>query len=111
MTDNDVLCVHCFDQRIKSPTTNVSKTRINTLVNILEQEMDSEAVDVDALLDKLDNEMNGWGFSEPVRTFYLVQVMDIIEVALTDQSSKLSAFNQIRKLLSDNFGISPQSEN
>ena len=111
MTDDDVFCVHCFDLSVKSPTTNVNKDRINTLVNILEQEMDSKIVDVDSLLENLDKEMKGWGLSEPVKTFYLVQVMDIIEVALTDQSSKLSSFNEIRKLLSDNFGVHTESEN
>jgi len=111
MTDDDVLCVHCFDLSVKNPAINVSKGRINTLVNILEQEMIHDAVDLDNLLENLEQEMNGWGLSEPVKTFYLVQVMDIIEIALTDQSSKLSSFNEIRKLLLDNFDASYESKN
>ena len=110
MTDDDVFCVHCFDLRVKSPTTNVRKNRINTLVNILEQEMTDDVVDLDSLLENLDQEMNGWKLSESVKTFYLVQVMDIIEISLTDQSSKLSSFNEIRKLLSDNFDVPSESK-
>jgi hypothetical protein len=37
--------------------------------------------------------------------------MDIIEVAIHDESDKLSAINQIRKMLSLNFDVKPRSEN
>jgi len=40
MTEADILCVNCYDQRLKSPTTNLSKARIDKLVNIYEKEMD-----------------------------------------------------------------------
>jgi len=40
MTEGDVLCVNCFDRMLKSPKTNVSKARIDKLVNILEKEME-----------------------------------------------------------------------
>jgi len=103
MVDGDVLCVNCFDQRLKSTETNTSKARIDKLVNILEKEMDKNEVNVDSILERLDTEMNGWSLSESVKTAYLVQVMDIIEVAIQDESEKFSAINQIRKILSLNF--------
>jgi hypothetical protein len=100
MTEGDVLCVNCFNQRLKSPKTNTSKARIDKLVNIFEKEMDKNEVNVDSILERLDTEMNGWSLSAPVNTAYLVQVMDIIEVAIQDDSEKFSAINQIRKILS-----------
>ena len=58
-----------------------------------------------------DTEMNRWSLSEPVKTAYLVQVMDIIEVAIQDESQKFSAINQIRKMLSLNFfNVKSQAE-
>ena len=105
MTEGDVLCVNCFDQRLKSPKTNTSKARIDKLVNILEKEMDKNEINVDYILGTLNTEMNGWSLSEPVKTAYLVQVMDIIEVAIQDESEKFSAINQIRKMLSLNFYV------
>jgi len=109
MVDGDVLCVNCFDQRLKSPKTNTSKARIDKLVNILEKEIDKNEVNVDSILDTLDTEMNSWSLSEPVKTAYLIQVMDIIEVAIQDESQKFSAINQIRKILSLNFfDVKPQ---
>jgi len=111
MVDGDVLCVNCFDKRLKSPKTNTSKTRIDKLVNILEKEMDKNEINVDSILGTLDTEMNGWSLSEPVKTAYLVQVMDIIEVAIQDESQKFSAINQIRKMLSLNFfNVKSQAE-
>jgi len=98
MTEGDVLCVNCFGQRLKSPKTNTSKARIDKLVNIFEKEMDKNEVNVDSILERLDTKMNGWSLSEPVKTAYLVQVMDIIEVAIQDESEKFSAINQIRKM-------------
>ena len=110
MTEGDVLCVNCFDQRLKSPKTNISKARIDKLVNIFEKEMDKNEVNVDSILERLDTEMNDWSLSEPVKTTYLVQVMDIIEVAIPDESEKFSAINQIRKMLSLNFDVKSQAE-
>lgn len=110
MTEGDVLCVNCFDQRLKNPKTNTSKARIDKLVNIFEKEMDKNEVNVDSILERLDTEMNGWSLSEPVKTAYLVQVMDIIEVAIPDESEKFSAINQIRKMLSLNFDVKSQAE-
>ena len=110
MTEGDVLCVNCFDQRLKSPKTNTSKARIDKLVNIFEKEMDKNEVNVDSILERLDTEMNDWSLSEPVKTTYLVQVMDIIEVAIPDESEKFSAINQIRKMLSLNFDVKSQAE-
>ena len=110
MTEGDVLCVNCFDQRLKSPKTNTSKARIDKLVNIFEKEMDKNEVNVDSILERLDTEMNGWSLSEPVKTAYLVQVMDIIEVAIQDESEKFSIINQIRKMLSLNFYVKSQTE-
>jgi len=108
MTDVGVLCVNCFDRMLKSPKTNVNKARIDKLVNILEKEMDKNEVNVDSVLDRLDTEMNGWRLSEPVKTACLVQVMDIIEIALQDESEKFSTINQIRKMLSLNFDVKSQ---
>ena len=108
MTEGDVLCVNCFNQRLKSPKTNTSKARIDELVNILEKGMDKNEVNVDSIFEKLNTEMNGWSLSEPVKTAYLIQVMDIIEVAIQDESNKFSAINQIRKILSLNFGVKSQ---
>jgi len=105
MTDSDVLCVNCFNQRLKSPKTNTSKARIDKLVNILEKGMDENKINVDSVLQRLDTEMNIWSLSEPVKTAYLVQVMDIIEVAIQDESKKFTAINQIRKMLSLNFSV------
>ena len=110
MTEGDVLCVNCFDQRLKNPKTNTSKARIDKLVNIFEKEMDKNEVNVDSILERLDTEMNGWSLSEPVKTAYLVQVMDIIEVAIQDESEKFSVINQIRKMLSLNFYVKSQAE-
>ncbi len=105
MTEKDVVCVNCFEQRLKSPKTNTSKARIDILVNILEKEMDEKKINVDSILEKLDTEMNGWSLSESVKTAYLIQVMDIIEVAIQDESEKFSTINQIRKMLSLNFDV------
>ncbi len=110
MTEGDVLCVNCFDQRLRSPKTNTSKARIDKLVNIFKKEMDKNEVNIDSILERLDTEMNGWSLSEPVKTTYLVQVMDIIEVAMQDESEKISAINQIRKMLSLNFSVKSQAE-
>jgi len=71
MTEGDVLCVNCFDQRLKNPKINTSKARIDKLVNIFEKEMDKNEVNVDSILERLDTEMNGWSLSEPVKTTYL----------------------------------------
>ncbi len=110
MTEGDVLCVNCFDKKLKSPKTNTSKARIDKLINIFEKEMDKNEVNVDSILERIDTEMNGWSLSEPVKTAYLVQVMDIIEVAIQDESKKFSAMNQIRKMLSLNFDVKSQAE-
>jgi len=111
MTEENVVCVNCFNQMLKNPKTNTNKTRIDTLVNILEKEMDENEVNIDSVLKKMDTEMNKWSLSESVKTAYLVGVMDIIEVAIHDESNKLSAINQIRKMLSLNFDVKPRSEN
>ncbi len=103
MVEGDVLCVNCFDKRLKNSKTNTSKARIDKLVNILEKEMDKNEINIDSILGTLDTEMNDWSLSEPVKTAYLVQVMDIIEVAIQDESQKFSAINQIREMLSLNF--------
>ncbi len=108
MTEGDTLCVNCFNQRLKSPQTNTSKARIDKLANILEKEMDKNEVNVDSILERLDTEMNGWSLSESVKTTYLVQVMDIIEVAIQDESKKFSTIYQIRKMLSLNFDVKSQ---
>ncbi len=105
MTEDGILCVNCFDRMLKSPKTNINKARIDKLVNILEKAMDKNEVNVDSILDRLDTEMNGWTLSEPVKTACQVQVMDILEVAIQDDSKKFSAINQIRKMLSLNFYV------
>jgi len=70
--------------------------------------MDKNEINVDSILGTLDTEMKGWSLSEPVKTAYLVQVMDIIEVAIHDESQKFSVINQIRKMLSLNFDTKSQ---
>ncbi len=105
MTEENILCVNCFDERLKSPKMNTNKARIDILVNIFEKEMDKNEINNDSILKKLDTEMNQWSLSEPDKTDYLVQVMDIIEVAIHDESNKVSALNQIRKTLSLNFDV------
>ncbi len=105
MTEDGILCVNCFDRMLKSPKTNINKARIDKLVNILEKAMDKNEVNVDSILDRLDTEMNGWTLSEPVKTACQVQVMDILEVAIQDDSEKFSSINQIRKMLSLNFAV------
>jgi len=108
MTEKDVVCVNCFNQLLKNPKTNTNRARIDILVNILEKEMDENEVNIDSILDKMDIEMNKWSLSEPVKTAYLVEVMDVIEVAIYDESSKRTAINQIRKILSLNFDVKPR---
>ncbi len=108
MAEKDVVCVNCFNQMLKNPKTNTNRTRIDILVNILEKEMDENEVNIDSILEKMDIEMNKWSLSEPVKTAYLVEVMDIIEVAIYDESSKRTAINQIRKILSLNFDVKPR---
>jgi len=108
MTEKDVVCVNCFNQILKNPKTNTNRARIDILVNILEKEIDTNKVNIDSILEKMDIEMNKWSLSEPVKTAYLVEVMDIIEVAIYDESSKRSAINQIRKILSLNFDVKPR---
>jgi len=110
MTEKDVVCVNCFNQMLKNPKTNTNRARINILVNILEKEMDKNEVNIDSVLEKMDTEMNKWSFSESVKTAYLVGVMDIIEVAIHDESNKRSAINQIRKILSLNFDVKSGSK-
>jgi len=110
MTESDILCVNCYDQRLKSSSTNIRKARIDILVNIFEKEMDKNEINVDSILKKLDTELNQWSLSEPDKTDYLVQVMDIIEVAIQDESNKLSTLNQIRKMLSLNFDVKTLQE-
>jgi len=111
MTEENVVCVNCFNQMLQNPKTNTNRARIDILVNILEKEMDKNEVNIDSILEKMDIEMNKWSLSESVKTAYLVGVMDIIEVAIHDESNKLSAINQIRKMLSLNFDVKPHSEN
>jgi len=108
MTEKDVVCVNCFNQILKNPKTNTNRARINILVNILEKEMDKNEVNIDSVLEKMDTEMNKWSLSESVKTAYLVGVMDIIEVAIHDESNKRSAINQIRKMLSLDFDVKPR---
>ena len=110
MTEKDVVCVNCFNQMLKNPKTNTNRARINILVNILEKEMDKNEVNIDSVLEKMDTEMNKWSLSESVKTAYLVGVMDIIEVAIHDESNKRSAINQIRKMLSLNFDVKSGSK-
>jgi len=109
MTEKDVVCVNCFNQMLKNPKTNTNKARIDTLVNILEKEIGQNEVNIDVIFEKLDTEMDKWSLSEPVKTAYLVEVMDIIEIAIHDESNKLSAINQIRKMLSLNFDVKSNS--
>jgi len=111
MTEKDVVCVNCFNQMLKNPKTNTNRARIDILVNILEKEMDKNEVNIDSILEKMDTEMNNWSLSESVKTAYLVGVMDIIEVAIHDESNKRSAINQIRKILSLNFDVKSGSKN
>ena len=105
MTESDILCVNCYDQRLKSSSTNIRKARIDILVNIFEKEMDKNEISVDSILKNLNTELNQWSLSEPDKTDYLVQVMDIIEVAIQDESNKFSTLNQLRKMLSLNFDV------
>jgi hypothetical protein len=58
----------------------------------------------------MDNEMNKWSLSESVKTAYLVEVMDVIEIAIHDESNKLSAINQIRRMLALNFDVKSHSK-
>ena len=105
MTEEGILFVNCFDRMLKSPKTNINKARIDKIVNILEKEMEKNEVNVDSVLDRLDAEMNDWRLSEPVKAAVLGQVMDILEVAIQDDSEKFSSINQIRKMLSLNFAV------
>jgi len=111
MTKKDVVCVNCFNQMLKNPKTNTNRARIDILVNILEKEMDKNEVNIDSISEKIDIEMNKWALSEPVKTAYLIEVMDIIEIAIQDESIKTYAINQIRKILSLNFDVKSHSEN
>ncbi len=110
MIEDDVMCVHCFNQRLRSRQTNINKNRIDTLVDILQEEMLKEEINIDSVLEKLDKEMEKWSLSEPVKTFYLVEVMDIIEIAAQYQTNKLETVNQIKNMLSLNFDLKTQSE-
>ncbi len=109
MKEDDVICVHCFNQRLRSRQTNINKNRIDTLVDILQEEMLKNEINIDSVLEKLDKEMEQWSLSEPVKTFYLVEVMDIIEIAAQYQTNKLETFNQIKNMLSLNFDLKTQS--
>ncbi len=109
MKEDDVICVHCFNQRLRSRQTNINKDRIDTLVDILQEEMLKNEINIDSVLEKLDKEMERWSLSEPVKTFYLVEVMDIIEIAAQYQTNKLETFNQIKNMLSLNFDLKTQS--
>ena len=109
MKEDDVMCVHCFNQMLRSRQTNINKNRIDTLVEILQKEMLNNEINIDSILEKLDKEMDQWSLSEPVKTFYLVEVMDIIEIAAQYQTSKLETVNQIRNLLSLDFDKKTQS--
>jgi hypothetical protein len=110
MKESNVVCVNCFNQMLKNPKTNTNRARIDTLVKILEEEMEKNEVNIDSILEKMDVEMNKWSLSESVKTAYLVEVMDVIEVAIHDESSKMSALNQIRKILSLNFDVKSHSK-
>ncbi len=94
---------------LRSRQTNINKNRIDTLVEILQKEMLNNEINIDSILEKLDQEMEKWSLSEPVKTFYLVEVMDIIEIAAQYQTSKLETVNQIRNLLSLDFDKKSQS--
>ncbi len=109
MKEDDVMCVHCFNQRLRSRQTNINKDRIDTLVEILQEEMLKNNINIDSVLEKLDKEMDQWSLSEPVKTFYLVEVMDIIEIAAQYQTNKLETVNQIKNMLSLNFDLKTQS--
>jgi hypothetical protein len=111
MIENDVVCVNCFNQILKNPKTNTNKSRIDILVKIVEKEMDKNEVNMDSILDKIDTEMNQWSLSEVAKTTYLIDVMDIIEVSIHDESNKITALNQIRSMLSLNFDLKSGSEN
>ena len=110
MTEKNVVCVNCFNQMLKNPKTNTNRARIDVLVKILEEKMDENEVKIDSILEKMDSEMDKWSLSEPAKTAYLVEVMDVIEVAIHDESSKISALNQIRKVLSLNFDVKSHSK-
>ena len=110
MKEEDVMCVHCFNQMLRSRQTNINKNRIDTLVEILQKEMLKNEINVDSVLEKLDKEMELWSLSEPVKTFYLVEVIDIIEIAAQYQTSTLETVNQIRNLLSLNSDQKTQTE-
>jgi len=103
MTDEDIMCMNCFNSRLENPETNPNKSRIYTLVEIAKKEMDKDVIDVDSTLDKLDNEMNRWSLSESVKGSVLVEVMNIIELDMADRSSVLAAINQMRGLLPQPF--------
>ncbi len=109
MKEDDVLGVHCFNQRLRSRQTNINKNRIDTLVDLLQEEMLKNEINIDSVLDRLDKEMEKWSLSEPVKTFYLVEVMDIIEVVAQYQTNKLETVNQIKNMLSLNFDLKTQS--
>jgi tRNA A37 threonylcarbamoyladenosine dehydratase len=109
MKEDDVMCVHCFNQMLRSRQTNINKNRIDTLVEILQKEMLNNKINIDSILEKLDQEMEKWSLSEPVKTFYLVEVMDIIEVAAQYQTNKLETVNQIKNMLSLNLDQKTQS--
>ena len=94
---------------LRSRQTNINKNRIDTLVEILQKEMLNNEINIDSILEKLNKEMEKWSLSEPVKTFYLVEVMDIIEIAAQYQTSKLETVNQIRNLLSLDFDKKSQS--
>jgi len=66
-------------------------------------------INIDSVLEKLDKEMDQWSLSEPVKTFYLVEVMDIIEIAAQYQTNKLETVSQIKNMLSLNFDQKSQS--
>ena len=46
MQDDDVMCVHCFNQSLRSRQTNINKNRIDTLVEILQNEMLENKIDI-----------------------------------------------------------------
>jgi len=110
MKEGDVICVYCFNHRLRSRQTNINKNRIDILVDILQKEMLANEINVDSILGKLDKEMELWSLSEPVKTFYLIEVMDIIEIAAQYQTNKLETVNQIRNLLSLDFDQKTQTE-
>jgi hypothetical protein len=109
MTENDIMCVNCYNQILKNPLTNVNKARIDILVNILEKEMDKNEINLDVIFEKLDTEMSHWQLLEAEKSEYLIEVMNIIEIAIHDESGKISALNQIRNMLSLNFDVKPSS--